>query len=235
MVTSKHQLLADDLAEKIHHGLYQPGDYLPSESQLCSLYGAARGTIRQALGTLAERGIIQRVWGKGSVVLDPGRYTFPVTGLTSFAELNRSLKMRATTRVLEDELRPAPASYLDVAVPPQEASYLLRLRLVDGEPVVVDEDYFLGPAHPVPKAVAADSVYHYLEAERGLKIGYANKVITVEPAGKKVAAALKLKASDLVVVVRANVYLEDTTLFQLNASYHRADRFRFTDFARRKS
>ncbi|MFR5172363.1 MAG: trehalose operon repressor, partial [Clostridium paraputrificum] len=36
-------------------------------------------------------------------------------------------------------------------------------------------------------------------------------------------------------VIRSEVYLEDTRLFQYHESRHRVDKFKFVDFARRKS
>lgn len=38
-----------------------------------------------------------------------------------------------------------------------------------------------------------------------------------------------------VVVVRSDVYLDDTRLFQHTESRHRLDRFKFVEFARRRN
>ena len=62
----------------------------------------------------------------------------------------------------------------------------------------------------------------------------ASKEITVEKADDEVAAQLKLTGDQLVVVVRSLSFLNDTTLFQLTESYHRPDKFKFSDFARRQ-
>ena len=50
MVKSKQEIITQDIALKIKHQLYKPGDYLPSENQLAELYGAARNTVRKSLG-----------------------------------------------------------------------------------------------------------------------------------------------------------------------------------------
>ena len=52
MVKSKQEIITQDIALKIKHQLYKPGDYLPSENQLAELYGAARNTVRKSLGEI---------------------------------------------------------------------------------------------------------------------------------------------------------------------------------------
>ena len=66
MAQSKVGVIAQDLVDKIKHQQYQPGDYLPSEHQLMDLYGASRETIRKALNSLTDLGLIQKIRGKGS-------------------------------------------------------------------------------------------------------------------------------------------------------------------------
>ena len=234
---SKQDMIAQDLAEKIHHGLYCPGDYLPSEHQLTDLYGTSRETIRSALSQLNGLGLIQKIKGKGSVVLDYQKFTFPVSGITSFQELNQKLGMHAVTTVLKNERCDSiPQFFVNRGVDADQPSiYVERLRTIDHEPAVIDRDFLLTPPiDEIPQKVAENSLYDYIEGELGLDISYASKEITVEKADDEVAAQLKLTGDQLVVVVRSLSFLNDTTLFQLTESYHRPDKFKFSDFARRQ-
>ena len=80
-------------------------------NQLAELYGAARNTVRKSLGDLNDLGLIQKIKGKGSLVLDSSRYAFPVAGITSFKELNETLGMKAKTEVLRlEEIEQLPAN-----------------------------------------------------------------------------------------------------------------------------
>ena len=97
MAESKSDIIAQDIAAKIQHHQYEAGDFLPSESQLTTLYGSSRETVRKALNQLTVLGLIQKIKGKGSIVLDLEKYSFPISGITSFAELNKSLNMHAQT------------------------------------------------------------------------------------------------------------------------------------------
>ena len=59
MARVKADMIAQDIATKIKHGIYAAGSFLPSENQLTELYGASRATVRKALGELLDLGLIQ--------------------------------------------------------------------------------------------------------------------------------------------------------------------------------
>lgn len=233
---SKQQIIARDISQKIRHGIYPCGEFLPSENQLTDLYNVSRETIRNALSQLEELGLIQKIKGKGSLVLDIQRFAFPISGITSFAELNEQLGMEAETELLEYEQNKSIRPYfIEHGIDPKISStYIERLRRVDGFPIVLDCDYLLSPVESIPKEEAKKSIYHYIEEEMGLEISYATKEITVEKVNDRIADLLKLGDDRFAVVVRSLSYLQDTTLFQLTEAYHRPDKFKFNDFARRQ-
>ncbi|UNL59541.1 trehalose operon repressor [Lactobacillus johnsonii] len=237
MAQSKVGVIAQDLVDKIKHQQYQPGDYLPSEHQLMDLYGASRETIRKALNSLTDLGLIQKIRGKGSIVLNLDRYTFPISGITSFAELNNQLGLKAETKVLllqkEDKL---PAQFIKYFSEEENSIgfHLERLRLIDGQADVLDCDYLLSPpVDSLPRESAETSIYDYLENKQKLDISYATKEISVCKVDKRIQDLLQLD-NDLAVLVASRNYLANTTKFQLTLSYHRPDKFKFVDFARRK-
>ena len=100
---------------------------------------------------------------------------------------------------------------------------------------ILDKDYFDPAIVPhIPTEVAEDSIYAYLEGVHHLDISYAKKTITVEPATTEDKELMQLQ-EPFVVVVRSDVYLDDTRLFQHTESRHRLDRFKFVEFARRRN
>ena len=66
----------EQLKDQLINGEWKPGDRLPSETELCSLFGVSRITIRNALQQLAILGLIETRRGEGSFVLgiDTGSY-----------------------------------------------------------------------------------------------------------------------------------------------------------------
>lgn len=64
----KHEHVRQTLADAIASGQYEPGQRLPSESQLVKRFGASRPTVNRALRELQLAGIIERRAGSGSFV-----------------------------------------------------------------------------------------------------------------------------------------------------------------------
>ncbi|MFZ9709020.1 MAG: GntR family transcriptional regulator [Steroidobacteraceae bacterium] len=52
----------------VRDGTYRPGDQIPTESQLCKLFGVSRITIRRAIDHLASEGWLVRQQGRGTFV-----------------------------------------------------------------------------------------------------------------------------------------------------------------------
>ena len=65
-----HQLQSI-LWEGIEQGLWSPGDLLPSEAAMTSLFGISRTAIRRALDVLENEGLVLRIKGKGTLVTEP--------------------------------------------------------------------------------------------------------------------------------------------------------------------
>lgn len=232
---SKYQIIYQNLLDKINHGEMKPYTYLPSENELMKQYDASRDTVRKALNLLLQNGYIQKNKGKGSLVLDTNRIAFPISGVTSFKELQRTLhgKTETIVHIFQEEQasdRIKDALYMEDGT----VYHVERIRKIEDERVILDIDYLkkdivngLTPQH------AKNSLYEYIEGELGLKISFARKEITVVKATEEEKAMLDMLDYDLLVCVKSYVYLEDATLFQYTVSKHRPDKFRFVDFARR--
>lgn len=233
----KYDAIYQDLKEKIEAEIYATGSLLPSESALQDMYQASRDTVRKALRLLKDDGFIQSQKGKGSTVINRQEYVFPISGVVSYAELAAQFHLQTRTVVLTNHFATLPAkSFKDVdpTVEVKQMRLLKRVRYLENEPDIIDIDY-LDPkvVPPIPESVAKDSLYAYLEGSVGLTIAYATKEITVETATEEDQRYLKIPPSAVVVVVRSCSSLTDTTKFQYTESRHRADRFKFHDFARR--
>ena len=227
-----------DLEQKILAKEYPPHSLLPSENQLIKIYGVSRETIRKALNLLTTEGYIQKKQGKGSIVLDLNRFDFPISGLTSFKELQDTQRIPSETKVVEIRkiaVSPKLHGITDWPVA-SEAWKLVRQRKIDGEVVILDKDYLdASIIEELPERRAQDSIYDYFENDLGLEIAYAQKEITVDPVNKELRDLMDLHPDDQhVVTVRSLVYLEDTRCFEYTESIHRLDKFRFVDFARRR-
>lgn len=231
----KYDLIYRDLVSKINHGIYPPESYLPSENELVNLYHTSRETVRKALSLLNESGLIHKIQGKGSIVLASDKYAFPLSKMISYEELNELFEMKTQTKVLKLENQNVPQDTFkldrDEIIP---ATYIQRLRIVDGEPLVIDNDYVLKSVVPeISNEVAERSLYKYFEKDLHLEIGYAIKEVTVEAASKEEQNILNISSKIPVVVVKSTTHLQDNTLLHFTKSVHRADKFKFVEHAKR--
>ena len=232
---TKYQKIYQDLLEKIKQGEIKPHTLLPSESELMKIYDASRDTVRKALNLLLNDGYIQKNKGKGSVVLDINRIAFPVSGVTSFKELTKTLHGKVKTIViLFSEEKPDEEIQKALYVKEGLVYHVKRIREIEGEKIILDEDYLnKSIVEGLSYQDAENSLYEYIEKKLGLKISFARKEITVVKATEEEKQLLDMLDYDLLVCVKSYVYLEDATLFQYTISKHRPDKFRFVDFARR--
>lgn len=233
---SKYFVIYQELAKKIDEGAYQAKEFLPSEHELCAIYGTSRETIRKALNLLAENGYIQKIRGKGSLVIDRSKFDLPVSGLVSFQEITEKLEQKPKTVVHTCSLiRPSEYIAEQLKADAKDSVWeVKRTRQFQGEGIILDKDYFLEKYVTYLDAdIAGQSIYHYLENKLNLKISYAKKEIIVEEPTMEDKTLLDIEGFQHIVVIKNYVYLEDATLFQYTESRHRPDKFRFVDFARR--
>ncbi|GAE92097.1 trehalose operon transcriptional repressor [Gracilibacillus boraciitolerans JCM 21714] len=84
---NKYLVIYQEMVKQIEQGNFHPNQFLPSEHDLTDKFETSRETIRKALNLLAQNGYIQKIRGKGSMVIDRNKFDFPVSGLVSFKEL----------------------------------------------------------------------------------------------------------------------------------------------------
>lgn len=236
---NRYKEIFQELEDKIKTGEFASGEKLPSENKLAQEYSVSRETIRKALVLLAEQGYIQKQQGKGSIILDIPTYDFPVSGLTSYHELTKTQHLPSITKVpVFHKGRICNEKEHHRLFPFNETTELytiIRQRELSGEVVIIDKDYLDAEIIPdLTKDHASTSLYQYIEDSLKLEIGYAKKEITVEPITNEDQELMSLRPTDsCVVVVRSQVFLQDTRLFQYTESRHRIDKFKFVEFARR--
>ncbi|MEN8115277.1 MAG: GntR family transcriptional regulator, partial [Actinomycetota bacterium] len=54
--TPRYVHISQQLRGLILEGTYKPGEAIPSEAELMSMFGTARGTVRQAVDVLVSEG-----------------------------------------------------------------------------------------------------------------------------------------------------------------------------------
>lgn len=78
--------VADGIERGIADGRFKPGAKLPGETELADTYSVNRHTVRRALATLAERGLVRAERGSGTYVEAP-KLAYPLRSRTRFSEI----------------------------------------------------------------------------------------------------------------------------------------------------
>ena len=177
-----YSLIASQMEALIAARRWQEGDRLPPERQLCGDFGVSRATLRQALGELEERGLITRHQGRGTFVTKP-RVQLPIVGVFSIRDAMEARGMQMTTRVVNVEAIEASRQLAaDLAcLPGDKVVFIERLRIGDGEPMVLDTAHLRSELFPGLEKVDFEnrSLYDVLERDYGRTVAEAQE--TLEP------------------------------------------------------
>lgn len=232
----KYEYIFKKLEHDINAGVYQAGDYLPTENELTKTYQVSRDTIRKALGLLAEAGLIKKIHGSGSQVVKNDPIDFPVSKLTSYKELVDAYHITSKTNVISIDKLIVDDTL--AALTGFQKNHLvwrvIRQRVVDEVASVLDSDYLDKSLVPdMTREIAEVSIYTYLEKQLHLNIAYAQKEITIDQLTDRDKLLLDIGPEHHVVSVKSKVYLADKRQFQFTESRHKLEKFRFVDFATR--
>lgn len=139
-----YRLVQKDLRRSIIEGKYKVGDFLPSENELCSKYGIARMTVRNALNNLESEGLIEKQKGKGSIV-KLKRKSIELLSIKGFTEIMKGKERKIDTTFLQ---RPIlldweegfywPLSNEEIRL---KCIYLKRVRMSGDKPIMMEKTY----------------------------------------------------------------------------------------------
>jgi len=224
------QLLAV-LSGLISRGTYRPGSQLPGEVELCRLYGVSRTVVRQALGGMEQKGLIERRKGKGTFVAFPKISESLAQRLTGFHADMLARGYNPQTQVLYQRVVEAgekAAAALEIPVGTRVFD-IKRLRSVDQAPVQLVTSFL--PYDLCPRLADYDltnrSLYEFLERVCGLFIARGRRYIEAVTAGEVDARLLQVERGAALIRLESVSYLADGRPLEYYDALHRGDRSRF--------
>jgi len=220
------------LAEAIESGQWVPGDRIPSEPELCTMFGVSRTVVRQALKDMTYQGLVVREKGKGTFVAEPKISSGSlVHSLVGFYQDMAERGQAPVTRVLEQAIEPAGAKLATVLRLESTTPVikLVRLRFVQDEPIVLVTSYL--PYDLCPELVNADlseqSLYAFLKSAYGLSVASGRRRIESVAAGEAEARLLNIEEGAPLLKLDSVSYLQDGTPLEYFHGVFRGDRSRF--------
>ncbi|MBN3854931.1 GntR family transcriptional regulator [Paraburkholderia sp. Ac-20340] len=222
--------IKDTLRARILDGSYAPHSQMPSEHELCALFGVSRITVRQALGDLQKEGLVFRLHGKGTFVSKPKAFQ-NVTSLQGFAEAMTSMgyeivnQLRAF-RVVKASRHVAQKLHLAEG---DNVVEIHRVRLLNREPVSLELTWLpeaLGKRLANADLTARD-IFLILENDCGVPLGHADVSIDAMLASDDIVDALRVEDGSPVLRIERTTHDASGTPIDYEYLYFRGDAFQY--------
>jgi GntR family phosphonate transport system transcriptional regulator len=167
--------IADQISRSISSGEFDDTGMVPPEMVLAEKFGVNRHTVRSAIASLAEEGLLKRVQGRGTLIEKRERLVFPISRRTRFSEGLGKQAFEMSTRLIASDEIEATQEIADALKLPLGAA-ILRTRTVssaDKQQVSISTAHFDKARFPdmakliahhrsVTKAFAAQGVDDYV-------------------------------------------------------------------------
>lgn len=219
--------VAEQIEGAIKDGALAAGDRIANEVALADQLGLSRPTVRQAIQTLVDKGLLVRKRGVGTQVVNaPIRRTVELTSL--YDDLTRS-GLAPTTSVLRLELtEPDEVARKRLNVGPGDRVWRLdRLRSVNDEPLAL-------MCNVVPAAVtdlsAVDlertGLYEHFRAQ-AIHLRVAHQVIGARTTDGREARLLGGRKGDPVLTMERTAYDDQGRAVEYGLHLYRPDRYAY--------
>ena len=220
--------LGKRLNEGVDQGLLKAGGSLPPEREIAAITGLSRVTVRKAIQTLADDGIIVQKQGSGSFIASAApQIEQSLSRLTSFSEDMARRGMDSSSIWLERGIfMPSPDEVLALALTPDESvSRIARLRTADDKPMAIERASLSTEMLPNPLMVET-SLYEVLE-KTGLRPARALQKISAINLEEDNAKLLDVSPGMAGLRIERTSYLSDGRVVEFTQSIYRGDAYNF--------
>lgn len=216
----------------------KPGDRLPTEKELKERYRLSGSTVRQALQSLANEGLVYRKVAKGTFVA-PTPIQEDLSELPGFYQMAQRKGFEPGSKLIEAAFVPAPeeeAASLQLAAG-TEVCKIVRLRYADGEPVCLETFFLRKHIGALLMGEDLDTVacYPLLGEKYGIKLWAAQETIGADLATPRQAELLGLPRRSAVLTVRRVAYTSEDVPSEVAFNVYRGDRYRYGVWRRRNA
>ena len=226
-----YQRLREEMLAKIAAGEWTPGAPIPTEAELTRHYGVAIGTVRKAVDTLVNEGLLLRSQGRGTFVRRPN---FDASLARFFRQVDASGGLEIpTSRILSKTLQ-KPSQGVTNALElgkGEQVVHMERLRMIEGR-TLFHEDIWLpanrfGALMDVDPEDFGELLYPFYERQCGQCIASAKETLTVGAADGDMAATLSIEEGAPVVTIERIALGYDRSPLEYRLTRAAAEGFRY--------
>lgn len=204
---------------------------LPSEQELSSLLGVSRNTIREALRSLENEGIVAPRHGVGTFIIrDSKNIKSNLAVLDSFTKIITSHGYKPGTESRSFDKRMVNeniASKLNIE-PNSEILYIDRVRTADDKPVIYVEDYisYIDGMYERFRNCKTESLFEFLMSY-DFKVAFSSCNIYAVISDKKLQNKLQLKEPKALLYLQQIHYSSKGLAIFYSDSYFLSNKFDF--------
>lgn len=219
----------NQLRDNIESGRWHVGQKIPAERELASDFGVSRMTLRQAIQTLVDEGVLERRVGSGTFVASQ-KVQEKMAGVTSFTDLMKATGKVPSSKTISYHLTiPSESEVEKLQLKPHER--VLRMeRIRYGSKVPICFEIATIPADIVAnfsKEEVTTSFYKTLADKAGLRPGHATQTVSATNATEKIAEYLGIRRGDALLRMTQISYLQDGRPFEYVHTQYVGNRFEF--------
>ncbi|MGO1970099.1 MAG: GntR family transcriptional regulator [Levilactobacillus brevis] len=219
----------NDIKRAIEAGKWAVGDRIPSERELSRNFDVSRMTLRQAIQTLVDEGILERQVGSGTYVANQ-KVQEKMSGVTSFTDLMLTQGKQPTSKTISYHVMNPSLSEAEKLKLNEDDQVLRMERIRYGDDVPICFEVATVPEKLVDglsKKEVTSSLYRAFEDKKQLSPGKAQQTVSAMSASERIAEYLSIKRGDAILRLRQVTYLQDGTPFEYVRTQYVGERFEF--------
>lgn len=221
-----YRQLMQRIRADIASGVYPVHSRIPTEAELGQSYQVSRVTVRKALAGLTQEGLLRRMQGKGTYVCAP-RLKSNLREVTSFHEACLMMGCKAGTQVISAGVIAAGDSDREaLCMEDAEAVEIVRLRLADGEPVMLETNRFAPKYENLLQEDLGGSLYQLL-SQQGIEAASGVHEISLCHASGQQARLLQVEPGTALLQLNQVIYDQHGAPLHTSHQVIRGDRFTF--------
>lgn len=225
----RHVQAANFIREQIYRHEWAGDSQIPSEFELAEMLGMSRGTVRRAIASLVEEGLLVQMRGKGTFVSTTSISHPSGSCLLSFAESLKSQGVEFKTKVVKHEVISADAFLSGKLACAVGAPVLLlnRVRSTGGEPIIYFESALSLTACPGLEDYDFNEVNLFETIERAYRvhIGYSKAQYAARVAGEERGEFLGISPTAPVLHLQQQIFLENSVPIEWSNVWLRSNRY----------
>lgn len=214
--------------EALRGELAEPDGRMPTEAELMERFGVSRVTIRSALQSLVEEGMLVRERGRGTF-LKTNHVENWVGRLMGFTETIKAAGFQPGAKILEKGITSKLPSRVKEYLNSNNGWQLKRLRYADDKPIAIEHAFF-----PVEIGLQLEredlisiAMYRFFEEKLGFSLKKAKQMISAVNANKNEADQLQMIENEALLYIERISYSSENKAVEFLKAVYRPDFYQY--------